>query len=270
DREETKRLLYVAMTRARDKLYLVSEAKDGRFKPWGGSLGDVLPATFRPRFESAAAIPPPASVEWIGASGRLHTLRVCPPCEKICGNLTVRTPLAAADSASDNFAALADPCALPRVSVTEALGIAPARVEAMRSDETGQRLAGILVHRLFERHGTALAVRLKPDATSSPMESGAVVASGFSRTDDLTEELRRLLTNEELVEADDIEQLLVRARESYLALCGQPALGDVLKSGEPLFEVPFSVRAAGAQTILRGTFDCLVRRADGGVTVLEL
>ena len=44
----------------------------------------------------------------------------------------------------------------------------------------------------------------------------------------------------------------------------------MLKSGEPLFEVPFSVRAAGAQTILRGTFDCLVRRSDGVVTVLEL
>src|SRR5439155_23292763 len=130
-----------------------------------------------------------------------HALRVVPPCENASGSATIQAPVAVRDSASDNFAALADPCALPRVSVTEALGIAPASVEAMRSDETGQRLAGILVHRLFERQGTTLAVRLKPDATSSPMESAAAVVSGFSRTDDLTEELRRLLTEEEIVEA---------------------------------------------------------------------
>ena len=30
------------------------------------------------------------------------------------------------------------------------------------------------------------------------------------------------------------------------------------------------MRPANAQIILRGTFDCLVRRHDGGVTVLEL
>ena len=115
----------------------------------------------------------------------------------------------------------------------------------MRLDGTGQRLAGILVHRLFERHGTSVA-------------------------GDITEELRRVLREEELVEADDIEQLLARARDSYLGLRGQPELCDLLKSGEALFEVPFSVRAAGARTILRGTFDCLVRRSDGVVTVLEL
>src|SRR5207302_803307 len=143
----------------------------GRFKPWGGSLGDVLPATFRPKFESAAALPAPASVEWIGASGTAHALRVVPPCENVSGSATIQASVAVRDSASDNFAALADPCALPRVSVTEALGIAPASVEAMRSDETGQRLAGILVHRLFERQGTSMA-------------------------GDITEELRRLLRDE--------------------------------------------------------------------------
>ena len=43
DREETKRLLYVALTRARDRLYLGSVVKDGRFQPTRGSLGEVLP-----------------------------------------------------------------------------------------------------------------------------------------------------------------------------------------------------------------------------------
>jgi len=47
DREETKRLLYVALTRARDRLYLSATLKDGVFKPGPGSLGEVLPASVR-------------------------------------------------------------------------------------------------------------------------------------------------------------------------------------------------------------------------------
>ena len=53
DREETKRLLYVALTRARDRLYLAAAVKDGTFKPGRGSLGEVLPRTVGARFEAA-------------------------------------------------------------------------------------------------------------------------------------------------------------------------------------------------------------------------
>jgi ATP-dependent helicase/nuclease subunit A len=52
EREETKRLLYVALTRARDRLYLGAVVKDGVFKPGRGSLGDVLPPSARARFTS--------------------------------------------------------------------------------------------------------------------------------------------------------------------------------------------------------------------------
>src|SRR4029077_12894154 len=52
DREETKRLLYVALTRARDRLYLSATLKDGTFRPGTGSLGEVLPASVRSRFVS--------------------------------------------------------------------------------------------------------------------------------------------------------------------------------------------------------------------------
>src|SRR5262249_6812814 len=45
EKEETKRLLYVALTRARDRLYLGSVLKDGRLQPGRGSLAEVLPAT---------------------------------------------------------------------------------------------------------------------------------------------------------------------------------------------------------------------------------
>ena len=50
EREETKRLLYVALTRARDRLYLGAVLKDGVFKPGRGSLGEVLPQGARSRF----------------------------------------------------------------------------------------------------------------------------------------------------------------------------------------------------------------------------
>ncbi len=50
EREETKRLLYVAVTRARDRLYLGAVVKEGALKPGRGSLGEVLPLRFRPLF----------------------------------------------------------------------------------------------------------------------------------------------------------------------------------------------------------------------------
>ena len=52
DREETKRLLYVAVTRARDRLYLGAVVKEGVLKPGRGSLGEVLPPSARARFTS--------------------------------------------------------------------------------------------------------------------------------------------------------------------------------------------------------------------------
>ena len=50
EREETKRLLYVALTRARDKLYLSATVKDGRCRMGRGSLGEVLPSTLQRLF----------------------------------------------------------------------------------------------------------------------------------------------------------------------------------------------------------------------------
>jgi len=57
EREESKRLLYVALTRARDRLYLSATVKDGVCRMGRGSLGEVLPAAVRARFVAAAASP---------------------------------------------------------------------------------------------------------------------------------------------------------------------------------------------------------------------
>jgi ATP-dependent helicase/nuclease subunit A len=50
DREETKRLLYVALTRARDRLYLSTTVEKGACRMGRGSLGEVLPAAVRAMF----------------------------------------------------------------------------------------------------------------------------------------------------------------------------------------------------------------------------
>jgi ATP-dependent helicase/nuclease subunit A len=54
DREETKRLLYVALTRARDRLYLSSSLSSGVIRPTRGSLGEVLPGFVRDLFSEAS------------------------------------------------------------------------------------------------------------------------------------------------------------------------------------------------------------------------
>ena len=55
EKHETKRLLYVALTRARDRLYLASALKEGTMAPGRGSLGEVFPQSIRDLFVRAGA-----------------------------------------------------------------------------------------------------------------------------------------------------------------------------------------------------------------------
>jgi ATP-dependent exoDNAse (exonuclease V) beta subunit len=51
----------------------------------------------------------------------------------------------------------------------------------------------------------------------------------------------------------------------------QPGVTELLESGEAIHELPFSSVADGQPgRVLRGTIDCLVRRADGSIVVIEL
>ena len=76
EREETKRLLYVALTRARDRLYLATTLKDGAVVPGRGSLAEVLPPSLLRVCAGAGAA---ASIEWRATSGASHRFRVCDP-----------------------------------------------------------------------------------------------------------------------------------------------------------------------------------------------
>jgi ATP-dependent exoDNAse (exonuclease V) beta subunit len=72
EREETKRLLYVALTRARDRLYLAATTRDGVCRTGRGSLGEVLPRPLVALFTAAGG----DGVTWTAASGRSHVFQV--------------------------------------------------------------------------------------------------------------------------------------------------------------------------------------------------
>jgi ATP-dependent helicase/nuclease subunit A len=71
EREETKRLLYVALTRARDRVYLSATAQNGVCRTGRGSLGEVLPRSLVSLFALSGM---GETVPWTAASGRIHSL----------------------------------------------------------------------------------------------------------------------------------------------------------------------------------------------------
>jgi ATP-dependent helicase/nuclease subunit A len=75
DVEETKRLLYVAMTRARDRLYLCGTLSEGKVVLQRGSLGRALP----PTLPALMAAPEAAGdMVWQGAAAPHRLRRVAP------------------------------------------------------------------------------------------------------------------------------------------------------------------------------------------------
>ena len=76
EKHETRRLLYVAATRARDRLYLSSSLKDGAMAPGRGSLGEVLPSSIKDLFSKAAYAQGP--IPWTSRSGVTFEFRACP------------------------------------------------------------------------------------------------------------------------------------------------------------------------------------------------
>jgi ATP-dependent exoDNAse (exonuclease V) beta subunit len=78
DREETKRLLYVALTRARDRLYLSGVTIAGvPLRTTRGALGEVLPDSLKRLFGHTGS----GSLEWHASSGTVHTFTVRAPAE---------------------------------------------------------------------------------------------------------------------------------------------------------------------------------------------
>jgi ATP-dependent helicase/nuclease subunit A len=73
EREETKRLLYVALTRARDRLYLSATVQKGVCRPGRGSLGEVMPRSLVDLFVNVAGSAE-RQVCWTPPDGSRHML----------------------------------------------------------------------------------------------------------------------------------------------------------------------------------------------------
>ncbi|HET7697937.1 MAG TPA: UvrD-helicase domain-containing protein [Vicinamibacterales bacterium] len=145
DREETKRLLYVALTRARDRLYLGSILKDGAFATGRGSLGEVLPETMRALFVRAARDPGDA-VDWTAASGICYRFSVC-RADAATGAIAESAVTDVRPAAgTDLFGGLADSAAVERVAADApetSTGVQPGAWQILTEQmETAAALAG--------------------------------------------------------------------------------------------------------------------------------
>ncbi len=263
DREETKRLLYVALTRARDRLYLGSVVKEGRFQPTRGSLGEVLPPTFHGIFvEAAAGV---STVAWTGAT-RPHVMRVCPSDsadlktrrdeQDLPASLKTRRYEQDVEAGlpwpeqsrrqprlePDDFAVLED-TTVRRVTVSDLLDVdLPA--SATRGGEGSDRLIGILVHRLLQRVGVG-----------SELSDEQIVHAAEA-----------ILSAMSVAELSDGQVVLVEAVARFRHLSSRQDVADLYRRGQAHHEVPFTMHIDGR--IVRGTIDCLITSGDR-VTVLE-
>ncbi len=254
DLEETKRLFYVATTRARDRLYLSAVVESGTPKLNPGSFGSIFPGGFATVFAHAALASSGGRVVWQGQSGASHTFRVgrVLPADRQRSEGPSKDP-------DPIPAALVDVPMWPAVTRVSATGSSPpegAHIGPASGghDATFQRQTGGLVHALIRAC------------------EGQTVDS--YRLEHLAREIRDLGDDTDHESDDDVVHIATRIytklvkREEMTSIAGQ----------HRLWEVPFSYRSAqgsgpsvrAESVVLRGTIDCLARDSEGRVTVLEL
>jgi ATP-dependent helicase/nuclease subunit A len=276
EEEETKRLLYVAVTRARDRLYFSAVAKDGRLRAGTGSLAEVLPPAFR-EWMAQAARGSADRAEWEGVRGRSHRFRICRLPE--AAPAPVGQPGRVRDEA-ETRAEVRDPLTPQPVATPPIISTLPRRlpVTAWLSEILGtsadphagpdlkttedQALIGTIVHRLFR-----------------------AVGAGVVEEDEVERRARSVLSAEELVLASDPAAAFRRAASLFLSLRRREDLSVLLEDADCMYEMPFSMLVephdqvamigaapAGPQAavVLRGSIDCLARRRDGSLVVIEV
>jgi ATP-dependent helicase/nuclease subunit A len=261
EREETKRLMYVALTRARDRLYLASATEGGVFRPRKGSLGEVLPESARATFGVACAAigQDGAEVTWRAGTGATHAFRVCASTAATAP--TQPAPFSAAPGGqhgqpampADDFGAVVDRESRERGPMTRAAAAAPRRkrAESAGAEADPGVVLGRVVHRLFQSE-----------------------VRGDLPVDDLAAFARALVTADEAWTVTDLEGLAAHAARVFAGMWSQPALRSVLDGAECHYEVPLSVvpaagKEGGSPRVLRGVIDCLACRPDGRIVVVD-
>jgi ATP-dependent helicase/nuclease subunit A len=259
DLEELRRLLYVGVTRARDRLYLAAEVDPHRgVKRQARSLVTLLPDSLAATFGIAANAPHLDEVTWTAGEASF-AFRVCRQ-----GEAPAPAAVARREPPAAGPAVLAPVLAVSgrRIVTATAHGMddgndVPGEVEAGARDERGpggasrtggsERLLGTLVHRLFQRQA---------DPTRDPAS--------------LAEDASRLVRAEERVDVSDIRELAASAVAMYTAFRSRADVAALLGAGECFYEVPFSFAPPDRPgDLVRGAIDCLVVAEDGSATVLE-
>jgi ATP-dependent exoDNAse (exonuclease V) beta subunit len=304
--EELRRLLYVAVTRARDALYLAGEVdKDAILRAPKRSLASLLPLSLKQAFTRAfltqdarassakdarASSAKDAEVQW-EAEGHQFAARVCFPPPPAAAPLPAPADLRSVAPAAAPLPAPADlrsvaPEAAARAQAPADLrSVATADIpvdrEPLRSDAPIVRSATVIEP---EFDPAALTVgssseaggRLKRDRSLDRV-AGTLVHRVFSlkwaappSVAEVVDHLARLARPEELVDVPDRARFFEDVARAFLQLAWRPDVRAWLAAGQAHFEVPFSFVPPGEPgVIVRGSIDCLVIYPDGTVRILE-
>ncbi len=241
EREETKRLFYVALTRARDRVYLSTAVKDGRVQPGRGSLAEVWPSSLLDAFVTAQA--GVDEVDWSGAGG-VHRFLVVAGSPTTAAIGLVGRQVDVESSLVSDFEHVAEETPIRR---SVASVVAPSDSAAGPADDGAgsDLLVGLLVHRLLQRFGMTAIV------------DDAALASS----------VETLLRRERHPEAATGPEMTRETIARFRALREHSEFRTDYEAGDVFHEVPFSFFADGC--IVRGAIDCLIHRADGSVRILE-
>jgi hypothetical protein len=141
--------------------------------------------------------------------------------------------------------------AVPRAAVTDlAAGDGPASLDSVRAEDgeepAGGRLVGRLVHRLLARFPPGPAA-----------DESTVLAT-----------VQALVSDEERAQVPELDAAIGRAVALHRRLASRPDVQALFAEGTAAFEVPVSLIQDGR--VLRGTIDCLIRRPDGALVVVEV
>jgi len=230
----------VAMTRARDRLYLGSVLKDGTLQPGRGSLAAVLPQTLVDQFGASGDV-----VEWSASSGAVHRFR-CVRDSEFANRDSNQTHPEPADPGSripdPGLEPLTD-SAPPRVSVASVVSTETELGRLERTPATPGRFVGTLVHRMLQRIGI--------QDQGSGIRDIAI----------------RLVRPHEVDDLGDLQETVDTAVAAYESLCAREDVRALYEAGQAHHEVPFTMSIDGR--IVRGTFDCVVETAPGAFTLLE-
>ncbi len=247
DREESKRLMYVAVTRARERLYLsaAAQARNGRVTAGAGSLASVCPPALLAAFNQA--LDAPGEVTWHGAA-HVHHLRVCPAAASSPAAVAEPTAVPSTGDVPRGLQPLATRAAITRGRVTDLVTSPGSRAGGPGHGATFDLdlVVGRAVHRLLARGGS-----VETDA-----------ALGAHVLADLTPD-ERLVVDDPPALARDVVAIVRHVWEDA-------TLRDVMASPATRYEVPIVFREDDGDGVrlFRGSIDCLASDS-GGWLVLE-